>query len=83
MNVMGIQHTLFQIIKLELKIVFSSANMSTTNYFPPLMAGLCFPSLLITVNTLIATKCHLEIPTVTATAYEKRNFYKCGHKNIE
>ena len=83
MKIMHIQPPLFQIIKLELKIVFSSATMSTANYLPSLIAGLYFPPLLITMKSLLAIRCHLEIPNVTTTTYDKGAFISMATKNME
>ena len=44
------------LIKLKLKIVFSSANMSTTNYLPSLRAGLYFPPLLLVTKLYLQPK---------------------------
>ena len=64
------------LMKLKLKIVLSSANMSTTNYLPSLMAGLYFSPLLIA----LATKGHLKTATVTTTTYGKGAFLRMASK---
>ena len=42
--------------KTKLKIVFSSANMSTTNYLTSLIADLCFPPLFIVMKPYLQPK---------------------------
>ena len=64
--------------KLKLKIVFSSASMSTTNCLPSFIVGLYFPLLFIT-ETSIAAKGHLKIPVTTAT-YGKGAFISMATK---
>ena len=52
----NISRRLRLLTKIKLKIVFSSANMSTKNYLTSLIADLYFPSFLIVMKPYLQTK---------------------------
>ena len=52
----NISRRLLLLTKIKLKIVFSSANMSTKNYLTSLIADLYFPSFLIVMKPYLQTK---------------------------